>query len=213
MIQGKKKDEVLLSCHICHPSLCNDNLSGIVLATNLARLLGEQELNFSYRFLFVPATIGSIAWLSRNENKLEYIKHGMVLSLLGDSSPFQYKYSRQGNTELDKIMKYLLGNEEGAKLLDFTPYGYDERQFCSPGINLPVGRLTRNPFGEFPEYHTSVDNLNFINADNLSKTLALLLKVINIIESNKRWINLNPKGEPQLGKRGLYNSIGGQVKQ
>ncbi len=186
-IQGKRKDEVLLSCHICHPSLANDNLSGIVLATNLARLLGELELNFSYRFLFVPATIGSITWLSRNENKLANIKHGMVLSLLGDSSPFQYKCSRQGNTELDSIMKYLIGKERGAKLLDFTPYGYDERQYCSPGFNLPVGRLTRNPFGEYPEYHTSADNLDFINFNNLSESIALLFKVITIIEGNKKW--------------------------
>jgi aminopeptidase-like protein len=160
--------------------------------------------------LFIPGTIGSITWLSANEDKLNNIKHGLVLTLLGDSSSFHYKKSRQGNTEIDRIMEYILEKEEGSKILDFSPYGYDERQYCSPGFNLPVGRLSRKPFGEFPEYHTSADNLDFISAENLEASLELLLKVILIIEGNRKYINLNPKGEPQLGKRGLYNSIGGQ---
>lgn len=213
LIPGKTKEEVLFSCHICHPSLCNDNLSGIVLAVNLASELQKLEPHYTYRFLFIPGTIGSITWLSRNEDKVKNIKYGLVLSLLGDSSPFHYKRSRQGNTEIDLIVEYLLKSEDRAKILDFSPYGYDERQFCSPGFNLPVGCLTRTPFGEFPEYHTSADNLDFINSDNLSESLALLFKVISVIERNKKWINTSPKGEPQLGKRGLYNSIGGQIQQ
>lgn len=213
LIPGKTKEEVLFSCHVCHPSLCNDNLSGITIANQLAQILNAIDLHYSYRFLFIPGTIGSITWLSRNEDKVHNVKYGLVLTLLGDSSPFHYKKSRQGNAEIDKIMEYLLRNENGAKMLDFSPYGYDERQFCSPGFNLPVGRLSRTPFGEFPEYHTSADNLNLINSDNLSASLALLLKIISVIEGNKKWINLNPKGEPQLGKRGLYKSIGGQSQQ
>ncbi|MBW8331890.1 MAG: DUF4910 domain-containing protein [Prolixibacteraceae bacterium] len=213
LIPGKTKEEVLFSCHICHPSLCNDNLSGIVLAVNLASELQKLEPHYTYRFLFIPGTIGSITWLSRNEDKVKNIKHGLVLSLLGDSSPFHYKRSRRGNTDIDLIVEYLLKDEQSAKILDFSPYGYDERQFCSPGFNLPVGCLTRTPFGEFPEYHTSADNLDFINSDNLNESLALLFKVISVIEGNKKWINTNPKGEPQLGKRGLYNSIGGQIQQ
>ena len=213
LIPGKTKEEVLFSCHICHPSLCNDNLSGIVLAAKLAHILKMFDLHYSYRFLFIPGTIGSISWLSRNEDTVNNVRHGMVLTLLGDSTPFQYKKSRQGNAEIDRIMEYLLKNESGSKMLDFSPYGYDERQYCSPGFDLPVGRLTRTPFEEFPEYHTSADNLNFINGENLSESLAFLFKLITIIEGNKKWINLNPRGEPQLGKRGLYKLIGGQSRQ
>ncbi|MEZ5105562.1 MAG: DUF4910 domain-containing protein [Draconibacterium sp.] len=208
-VPGETRKEVLFSCHICHPSLCNDNLSGIVIATWLAKILSKLNLRYSYRFLFVPGTIGSIAWLAMNEQRTKNITHGVVLTLLGDSSAFHYKKSRQETAEIDQIMTYLLKDQENAKILDFSPYGYDERQFCSPGFNLPVGRLSRKPFGEFPEYHTSADNLSFIKSENLSKSLMLLLKLITIIEGNRTWINLNPKGEPQLGKRGLYNSIGG----
>jgi aminopeptidase-like protein len=211
-IPGETNEEVLFSCHVCHPSLCNDNLSGIILATFLASVLNKMDLHFSYRFLFIPGTIGSIAWLSLNEDKIKNIKHGIVLTLLGDSSPFQFKRSRQGDAEIDKIMEYLLKDIVGSKMLEFSPYGYDERQFCSPGINLPVGRLSRTPFSEFPEYHTSADNLDFINADNLKASLSLLIKTVTIIEGNRRWINLNPKCEPQLGKRGLYNSVGGHLQ-
>ena len=141
LVPGKTDEEVLFSCHICHPSLCNDNLSGIVLSTRIAEFLKTQDLRYSYRFLFIPGTIGSITWLSKNENKLDKIRHGLVLTLLGDSSAFHYKKSRRGNAEIDRIMEYLIEKEEGAKVLDFSPYGYDERQFCSPGFNLPVGRL------------------------------------------------------------------------
>jgi aminopeptidase-like protein len=209
-IPGKTEEEVLFSCHVCHPSLCNDNLSGIVLATKLAETLRKMSNHFSYRFLFIPGTIGSLAWLSKNEHKLHNIKHGLVLTLLGDPTPFQYKKSRQGNAETDEILTYLLEKKQGCKILDFSPYGYDERQYCSPGFNLPVGRLTRTPFAEFPEYHTSADNLDFINPANLSESLALLFNITTVIESNRKWINLSPKGEPQLGKRGLYGTVGGQ---
>jgi aminopeptidase-like protein len=212
-IPGKSEEEVLFSCHVCHPSLCNDNLSGIVLATKLANMISSLDLHYSYRFLFVPGTIGSIAWLSKNEDKLHNVKHGLVLTLLGDSTPFQYKKSRQESAEIDKILEYVLSNKKGTKILDFSPYGYDERQYCSPGFNLPVGRLSRTPFEEFPEYHTSADNLNFISSSHLSESLSLLLNVVAIIESNKKYINLQPKGEPQLGKRGLYKSVGGHRQQ
>lgn len=212
-IPGKTKEEVLFSCHICHPSLCNDNLSGIVLATKLAEWLQSMDLCYSYRFLFIPGTIGSIAWLSQNENNLQNIKHGLVLTLLGDSTPFQYKKSRQENAEIDRIMEHILSKKKGTKILGFSPYGYDERQYCSPGFNLPVGRLSRTPFEEFPEYHTSADNLDFIAPGNLSESFSLLMEIVAVMEGNKKFINLQPKGEPQLGKRGLYNSVGGQRHQ
>jgi aminopeptidase-like protein len=209
-IPGKTEEEVLFSCHVCHPSLCNDNLSGIVLAAKLAEILCKIDTHYSYRFLFIPGTIGSIAWLSRNEDKLQNIKHGLVLTLLGDSTPFQYKKSRKGNAEIDEIMMYLLESEKDSKILEFSPYGYDERQFCSPGFDLPVGRLSRTPFAEFPEYHTSADNLYFINPGNLTESLSFLLKVVTTIEGNRKWTNLSPKGEPQLGTRGLYAPVGGE---
>jgi len=209
-IPGTSKNEVLISCHICHPSLCNDNLSGIVIAVNMARLLSKTKPYYSYRFLFVPGTIGAITWLSKNEDKIGNIKHGLVLTLLGDSSPFHYKKSRQGYAEIDQILEYVFKNRKDSKILDYSPYGYDERQYCSPGFNLPVGSLSRKPFGEFPEYHTSADNLDFINPLNLGESLNLLLDIIKVLEGNKTFINTNPKGEPQLGKRGLYDNVGGQ---
>jgi aminopeptidase-like protein len=212
-IPGKTNEEVLISCHTCHPSLCNDNLSGIVIATYIAELLKTLETRFSYRFLFIPATIGSLAWLSRNEDKLQNIKYGLVITLLGDTSPLHYKKTRRGNAEIDKIMDYLLKNESNSKILEFSPYGYDERQFCSPGFNLPVGRLTRTPNGEFPEYHTSADNLDFINPVSLGESFKFLLEVLSLNENNVRYINLNPKGEPHLGKHGLYKPVGGQNQQ
>lgn len=212
LIPGESTDEVLFSCHVCHPSLCNDNLSGIVIATHLAALLKQQRLRYTYRFVFVPGTIGAIAWLSNNEAKTKNIKHGVVLSLLGDKSAFHYKRSRQGNAEIDRIFEFLISKEPDGQMRNYVPYGYDERQYCSPGFNLPVGRLTRKPYAEFPEYHTSADNLDFIHPQNLAESLVILYKAVVIIENNKKWINLSPKGEPQLGKRGLYNSVGGQTR-
>ncbi len=212
-IKGESDKEILFSCHICHPSLCNDNLSGIVVSTWLAEYLKKLKLNYSYRFLFIPGTIGSITWLALNESKLHQIKHGLVLTLLGDESAFHYKRTRQGDAEIDNIVEYLLHREGNSKILDFSPYGYDERQYGSPGFNLPVGRLSRKPFGEFPEYHTSADNLGFIKAVKLGESFQLLTKIVHIIENNSKWINTNPKCEPQLGKRGLYNSPGGQSHQ
>ncbi len=214
LIEGKSKEEVLITCHICHPSLCNDNLSGISVAVQLAELLSKTDLNFTYRFLFIPGTIGSITWLSQNENLLDNIKHGLVLTLLGDASNFHYKKTRRGDTEIDKILEYILSkNSSQNKIIEFSPYGYDERQFCSPGFNLPVGRLSRKPHGEFPEYHTSADNLDFVKPSFLAESVMLLLEAIFIIENNHKYLNQSPKCEPQLGKRGLYKSIGGQSGQ
>jgi len=211
LIKGEIEDEVLISTHICHPSLANDNLSGIAIATYIAETLSTIDTKFSYRFLFIPGTIGSITWLSLNENKIENIKHGLVLTLLGDNSKFNYKKSRRGNAVIDKIVQNCLEqSKEDYGILDFSPYGYDERQFCSPGYNLPVGRLSRSIHGEFPEYHTSGDNLDFLNKDKLLESLKLLMNIIQVIEDNGVFINLKPNGEPQLGKRGLFKKIGGE---
>ncbi len=210
-IQGESSDEVLISCHICHPSLSDDNLSGIVVSSYLAQLLDKLKLHYSYRFLFIPGTIGSITWLSRNEDKTDRIKHGLVLTLLGDKEKFHYKKSRKRNAEIDRIAEYVLEQAgEEYSIMDFYPYGYDERQYCSPGFNLPVGRLSRAVHGEFPEYHTSADNLDFVHPEKLAGSLTLILDMIHLIETNKTYLNLNPKCEPQLGKRGLFKKIGGQ---
>jgi aminopeptidase-like protein len=209
-IQGGTDDEVLFSCHSCHPSLCNDNLSGIATAARLARLLTDVSLRYSYRFLWIPGTIGSITWLARNESILPRIKHGLVLSCVGDSGRFTYKRSRRGDAEIDRAVEHVLRHSGCSfDVLDFTPYGYDERQYCSPGINLAVGCFMRTPNGCYPQYHTSADDLTLVSSTALGESLRQLLSVIQVFEENGCYRNLSPKGEPQLGRRGLYRQIGG----
>jgi len=211
-LQGERTDEVLLSCHACHPSLCNDNLSGVALLTYLARLLSDVSLKYSYRFLFLPGTIGSISWLALNEEKVVHIRHGLVVACVGDPGRFHYKRSRRSNAEIDRAAIVALRHRpEGVEILDFSPYGYDERQYCSPGFNLPVGSLTRTPHGRFPQYHTSADDLVLVRPDALAGSLAAYLDIFRILEHNVFYINLNPKCEPQLGKRGLFRSLGGRA--
>lgn len=209
-LRGRSTEEVLLSCHVCHPSLANDNLSGTALAVKLAELLAGASLYCSYRFLFIPGTIGSITWLARNGERARQIKHGLVVACVGDSGGLHYKRSRQGTAEIDRaVIKALRDRRSELTVRDFSPYGYDERQYCSPGFNLAVGSLTRSPHGTFPEYHTSADNLDFVRPESLADSLAAYLAVIAILEGNTTYENLNPYCEPQLGKRGLYRSIGG----
>jgi aminopeptidase-like protein len=210
-LPGEKEDEVLISCHVCHPSLCNDNLSGIAVATFLAQKLQSMKLKNSYRFLFIPGTIGSITWLALNEHRVSKIKNGLVLTCLGDAGGFTYKRSRQGNAEIDRTVLAVLGEtKSNFNVLEFSPYGYDERQYCSPGFNLPVGVLMRSPHGTFPEYHTSADNLEFVKQDSLEESLRTCFSLVQVLEANAVYLNQNPKCEPQLGKRGLYRSIGGE---
>jgi aminopeptidase-like protein len=210
-LPGELTDEVLISCHVCHPSLCNDNLSGIAASTFLAERLGKLPRRYSYRFLFVPGTIGSITWLWRHEQQATRVKHGLVLALVGDEAPYTYKKSRRGDAEIDRaVMHVLKHQDEPHRTIDFLPYGYDERQFCSPAFNLPVGCLMRSQHGTFPQYHTSADNLSFVTPAALGRSLVTILSVCRVLEENRAYLNLNPKCEPQLGKRGLYSSVGGQ---
>jgi aminopeptidase-like protein len=211
IIPGESSDEVLISCHVCHPSLCNDNLSGIAVATFLAAQLTQgPKPRYTYRFLFIPGTIGSITWLARNETHVQRIKHGLVVTCVGDSGRFTYKKSRRGNAEIDRAAMHVIAHSGRSwTVQDFFPYGYDERQYCSPGFDLPVGCLMRSPHGSFPEYHTSADNLDFVRPKHLSESLACYLDVVEVLEHNRYYMNLNPKCEPQLGKRGLYAAIGG----
>jgi len=209
-LRGASAEEALFSVHVCHPSLANDNLSGIAVATALAQRLAQMELRYSYRFLFLPGTIGAITWLALNRDRAERIKHGLVLTCVGDKSGFHYKKSRRGDSEIDVAVKHALKFcSEPGEIMEFSPYGYDERQYCSPGFNLAVGCLMRSVWGSFPEYHTSADNLDFILPEKMAGTLELCSSVVNILENNKTYLNTNPYCEPQLGKRGLYRSTGG----
>ncbi|MGH7824069.1 MAG: DUF4910 domain-containing protein [Candidatus Binatia bacterium] len=210
-LQGEREDEIIISCHICHPSLANDNLSGIAAATFLAKQLSSVPLRYSYRFLFTPGTIGSIAWLCKNEDRLSRIRGGLILACLGDSGSFTYKRSRRGNAEIDRaVVKTLKDSGQRYEVMEFFPYGYDERQFCSPGFDLPVGCFMRTPHGRFPEYHTSADDLSFVRPQHVAGSLSMCRDVLQLVERNRTYVNLNPKCEPQLGKRGLYGAIGGQ---
>ena len=213
-LPGEIPDEILISCHVCHPSLCNDNLSGIAVAVMLAETLASRPRRYSYRFLFIPATIGSITWLARNEHMVSRIKHGLVLTGVGDGGNITYKRSRHGQAEIDRAMLHVL-EHVGAlySVRDFSPYGYDERQYCSPGFNLPVGCLMRTPHGEYPEYHSSADDLDFVKPASLGESYQVCLSAIEVLEHNRRYLNQNPKGEPQLGRRGLYRTIAGQQEK
>jgi aminopeptidase-like protein len=214
LIPGAEEDEVLLSSHICHPSLCNDNLSGIALLAALGRIIAGRRRRYTYRLLFIPGTIGSITWLAEHRDLVGRIRHGLVISGVGDRGRVSYKRSRRATAEVDRAMAAVLRNSERDHLLlDFDPYGYDERQFCSPGFNLPVGRISRSVHGSYPEYHTSGDNLDFITEASLCDSLSVVIEVLQLLEENHRYRNLSPYGEPQLGRRGLYRAIGGALDQ
>ena len=210
LIAGEREEEVLLSAHTCHPSLANDNLSGIALLTRLGKALQAVETRYSYRLIFAPGTIGSITWLARNRVRASRIRHGLVVSCVGDAGGPMYKKSRIGSAEIDRAMcRVLQETAPEANIEEFSPYGYDERQYCSPGFNLPVGLFERSKYGAFPEYHTSADNLDFISAAELARSYEIVCRTIDILETNCSPVNLLPHCEPQLGKRGLYEAMGG----
>jgi aminopeptidase-like protein len=211
VVPGAQPDEVLVSAHCCHPSLANDNLSGMVVSATLARLLSGLSPRYTYRFLFIPGTIGSITWLALHEEQARRIAHGLVAACLGDPGRLTYKRSRRGDAEIDRAVAHVLSRAgEEHELRDFDPYGYDERQYCSPGFDLAVGSLTRTPHGEYPEYHTSADTPSLVKPDRLADSLRRYLEVFEVLEGNRVYVNLSPRCEPQLGKRGLYGSVGGR---
>lgn len=210
-IPGRSGHEYLVSTHVCHPSLANDNLSGISVATQLAqKFLNRGHLEHGLKFIFIPGTIGAIAWLAQNRDLLPKNLGTLVLSGVGDRGPFTYKKSRHGSGVFDCLFEDELSLHKGATIRPYLPYGYDERQFCSPGINLEAGCLMRTPYGEYPEYHTSGDDLNNITAEALDGTLELCERVVEKALAQQFFVNLAPECEPQLGKRGLYNQIGGE---
>jgi aminopeptidase-like protein len=209
VLPGTSEDEILIATHICHPSLANDNLSGIAVSVELARHFATQPARrHTVRFLYAPGTIGSIAWLARNQERAARIKHGLTLTCVGDASPLTYKRTIGGDADIDRAAAHVLGHAGGGTI-DFFPYGYDERQFNSPGFRLPVGSLMRGRHGKFAEYHTSADNLSFVAPERLQGTFEAVRDICGVLEANGRYRNLSPFGEPQLGRRGLYAATGG----
>lgn len=211
VVPGRSAEELLLTAHICHPAQANDNLSGIAVAAGLARrLLEGPPPRYTVRFLWAPGTLGAIAWLDRHRHDAVLrVRAGLVLTGLGDDAPPSYKRSRRGGTIIDRAVEHVLRHAAPeARILDFSPYGYDERQFCSPGFDLPVGRFGRGVHGEYPEYHTSADDLSFVSPARLGDSLELLVAVVDVLERDRVLANQMPYGEPQLGRRGLYRSTG-----
>jgi aminopeptidase-like protein len=211
VVPGELTDEIIVSCHICHPSLANDNMAGVAVAVELAKRLAASKQRYTYRFIFAPGTIGAITWLARNFERVERIRGGVTLACAGDRGSLTYKRSRRGDAAVDRAVEHVL-RESGRphQVIDFSPYGYDERQYCSPGFNLGVGSLTRTPYAGYPEYHTSGDNPDFVTEESMADTLETLWEAVTVLERDRRYVNLSPYGEPQLGRRGLYDSLGGR---
>jgi aminopeptidase-like protein len=213
VIKGKSDKEILFSTYICHPSLASNELSGPLVSAFIYNHLKKQKhLKYTYRFIFVPETIGSIYSLSvKGEYWKNNLTAGFVITCIGDDGKFTYKRSRIGNSLPDRAVETILNQTENEfNLVDFFPSGSDERQYCSPGFNLPVGSLMRTMYGKYPEYHTSGDNKDFISFDAMEKSVSKYLEVIELIEKNEKYINKMPFCEPQLGKRGLYPTLGSQ---
>ncbi|MFI9380539.1 DUF4910 domain-containing protein [Kutzneria sp. NPDC052558] len=211
VVPGELTDEIIISCHICHPSLANDNMAGVAVAVELAKRLAAGKPRYTYRFIFAPGTIGAITWLARNFERVDRIHGGLTIACAGDRGSVTYKRSRRGDAPMDRAVEHVL-RESGREhtILDFSPYGYDERQYCSPGFNLGVGSLTRTPYAGYPEYHTSGDNPDFVTEESMADTLETLWAAVTVLERDRRYVNLSPYGEPQLGRRGLYDSLGGR---
>jgi aminopeptidase-like protein len=212
-LPGEREDEVLLTTHVCHPSLANDNLSGIALLTEIGARLQELPRTLSYRLLFIPGTIGSITWLARNDDRISKVVCGLALACVGDSAPLTYKRSERSDALIDRASAYVINRNDNGSVVDFVPWGWDERQFNSPGFDLPVGSLSRSREGEYREYHSSADDLDFVRPASLEGALQAVLEILDVLESDRPYVNLAPKGEPQLGKRGLYPTVGGPAAE
>lgn len=216
VLKGKVKKEIIISSYICHPSMANDSLSGVVVAVYLYKYLKSLKSRYyTYRFIFAPETIGVISYLKKNEKKIKQnVLCGFVLTCLGDKAAFNYKKTKQNNHEIDKIVKYTFDrNNKKITYHDFWPSGSDERQYSSPSFNIPVGSLIRSVYGKFSQYHTSKDNLSFINKKKLEESLDIYKNIFNIIDSNHTYVRTNGHCEPMLSKYNLYDTIGGNKIQ
>lgn len=212
LLPGKSDKEILISSYYCHPSIAHDSLSGVAVAMQLYRHLASMDRHYTYRFLFIPETIGAVAYLSDNKDHvLNNVHAGFVVTCVGDTKPFTYKRSRRGNHEVDRITENILKHSGFSySVRDFWPAGSDERQYCSPGFNLPVGSLLRSVYGEYPEYHTSDDNMSFISPQGLQESYDMYVQILNALEGNGVYVNQNPYCEPQLSKRNLYPTLMGE---
>jgi aminopeptidase-like protein len=212
VLEGAGEGDVLISTYVCHPSLANDNLSGIAVATMVAKALAGRDLRHTYRFVFAPGTIGPLTWLHDNQATLDRIVHGLTVSCIGDAGNHTYKRSRHHDAVINRAVETVLRDSgKPHAVLEWEPWGGDERQFNSLGFDLPVGTLMRTPHGGFDGYHTSADSLDRISPASLDESVQACLDVVDVLETNRTLLNLSPYGEPQLGKRGLYRSAGGAV--
>jgi len=212
IIPGRQKEEIFFSTYICHPSIANNELSGPGLATYIAKWLNNRSNRFTYRFVFAPETIGAITYISKNLKDLKKVHAAFNLTCVGDNNSLSFLPSRMGNTIADKVARHVLKNQND----EFQEYsfikdrGSDERQYCSPGIDLPMVSIMRSKYGEYPEYHTSLDNMDFISPDGLDLSYQMHLECIQILESNY-FYKSSILGEPFLSKRGInYTIIGGK---
>lgn len=209
IIPGESKQEVFLSTYVCHPSMANNELSGPAVAIHLAKWLKSlSKRRYTYRIIFIPETIGSITYLSYNlEHLKKYVVAGFNISCVGDDRTFSYVASRYGNTLADKVAKNVLRfYYPEYKEYSFLKRGSDERQYNAPGVDLPVCAICRSKYGEYPEYHTSKDNLDFISPEGLAGAFEVYKQCITVLENNYKY-KINVLCEPQLGKRGLYPTI------
>jgi aminopeptidase-like protein len=212
-VPGQTDREVLLSTYLCHPSMANNELSGPMVVAQLADLLRarDQQPRFTYRLLFVPETIGAIAYLARFGQRLrERLDAGYVVTCIGDPGPFTYKRSRRGGTLADRAALHVLEHAgEPYGVTDYYPARSDERQYCSPGFDLPVGSLMRTPYFGYPEYHTSLDDLELVTAEALAGSLHMYHRLVECLEAARPYQVTVAEGEPELGSRGLYATTGG----
>jgi aminopeptidase-like protein len=212
-LPGETDDEVLITTHICHPGMANDNVSGMTVATGLGAWLASAPRRLSYRIVFIPGTIGSLTWLSRNRADLPRIRHGITLAGIGDRGDHTWKQTESEAAPIDRTVALALRDAgRPFTIRPFSPWGYDERQFNTPGFRLPVGLLMRTPHGTYPQYHTSADDLSFLDIAHVAESVELLGSIVGILERDRVTRNLAPEGEPQLGRRGLYGMMGGNSK-
>ena len=213
VLKGDTDEEILLSTYICHPSMANNELSGPLVTSFIYKELKKKKRRrYTYRILFLPETIGSIYYLSKHgEHLKKKLIAGYVINCIGDRGNFTYKISRQGNSPADRAAELVLNQTEKDFIIEnFFPTGSDERQYCSPGFNLPVGSLMRTRYGKYKEYHTSADNKEFISFESMQDSAEKYLEILFMLENNYTYINTISFCEPQLGKRDLYPSVGSQ---
>jgi len=214
-IPGLKEEEFLVSTYICHPSMANDNLSGMITAAFLAQsMLKKGTPEYSWRYIFVPETIGAIAYLRFNELLMKKLKGGFVVTTCGGQGPLGYKKTFSGSHLIDRAVELAFRDREiDPRIYEFAPDGSDERQYSSPGFRIPIATISKDKYYDYPQYHTSLDNLDFVNGSQMLESLMLYQDAISIVDANCSIKSKYPNGEVQLGSRGLYPTVGGAIGQ